>query len=127
MQRRRPSFAPQPRFPVWLDALIVASIVTVVLVAYGVVANALLVVPVSDADAVLNERDAEYFAVLGATLAAGTVSGVALAALLRRSLFGFALLFLALVFLGLVGIQAATFEMACDGRNDIVRHWQCDG
>lgn len=99
----------------------------VLLVAYIGLAHALLVVPESDVDEVLNRRDAEYFGLLGGTLAGSVLVGIGIGAMLRRSPFAFALLMLALVFIGLVGIQVGTFELACDGQNDIVRHWRCTG
>lgn len=93
--------------------------------AYVGAAHASLTVPNDSVDAELNERDAWYFALHGSGLVVGTTVGVIAGALLRRSVFALGLLFFAVLLTGMALAQVVTFELACDGRNDIVRHWQC--
>jgi hypothetical protein len=127
MQASRPARGIQrPRYPGWFDALTVSVVLLLVFGAYVGIAHLTVVQPASDSDDALNSRDAWYFTLHGLVLAAGTVVGIILAWVVRRSAVGFALLFLAALFAAMVATQAGTFKLACEGHNDIVRHWQCN-
>ena len=39
--------------------------------------------------------------------------------------FAFATLFFIVIVFGVTLVQMSTYELACHGHNDIVRHWQC--
>ena len=39
--------------------------------------------------------------------------------------FAFATLFVVVTVLGVTVVQMSSYELACHGHNDLVRHWQC--
>lgn len=72
-----------------------------------------------------DERDRVYLLVHGGMLGLAAISGFATGKWLTGSGLGYALLFLLVISLGMVGLQVATFELACHGYNGLIRHWHC--
>ena len=72
-----------------------------------------------------NFRDKVYLAVHVGLLAAAAVAGFALGKWLSGLGVAFALLFVVTLATTMVGAQAGSYELACHGHNDVVRHWTC--
>lgn len=122
---RRPP--PAPRLANWLYALVAGLLLIVLIAGYVGAANLLVDRYEAEPGTTQDRRDdAVYFALHGVTLAVGTVTAVAVAGALRRSRWGLGLLVTALLLLAMSFAQVITFHLACEGHNDIVRHWQCE-
>lgn len=72
-----------------------------------------------------NFRDKVYFGVHVGLLAAAATAGFALGKWLSGLGVAFALLFFVTLATMMVGAQAGSYELACHGHNDVVRHWTC--
>lgn len=115
--------APRPRrrWLFWLRAVALliafAAVVVVTLSALHVTSE-----PRVDDPA---HRDLVYFGIHGAGLLGALVLGFIVGAVLRTSaaLTGFA--FLVLTLMALMAAQAGSYELACRGHNDLIRHWEC--
>lgn len=72
-----------------------------------------------------NSSDGLYFGLHGAALLVAAVAGFSIGAYFRELGFAFATLFIAAILVVMMAAQVASFELACAGHNDIIRHWQC--
>ncbi|MCC7364966.1 MAG: hypothetical protein IT303_11400 [Dehalococcoidia bacterium] len=80
-----------------------------------------------DADTSASDRDAVYFALhLGLVVAAAGI-GFAMGKWLNGLGFAYAVLFVTVLIVLMLAIQLGSFSLACEGHNDIIRHWQCEG
>jgi hypothetical protein len=77
--------------------------------------------PAADSEAV----DGRYFGIHGITLVVAGLAGFALGTYFRRMGFAFATLFLTAIVIVMIAAQVASFELACAGHNDVIRHWHC--
>lgn len=84
-----------------------------------------LAIDTSNAGDPTNDADRVYFGVHGAILALSLVLGGILGYVQARRAFAIAVLFLAVILVTMFAAQLVTFELACAGHNDIIRHWQC--
>jgi len=73
----------------------------------------------------LNARDRLYFGIHGFFLVIAATTGFSLGKWINGLGVAFAVLLLASTAAAMVGTQVATYELACSGHNDLVRHWQC--
>ncbi len=110
------------RFPLWFDVLFVLCVLLILTVLYVVALH--LAVGGNDV-ATPNEEDALYFGIHGAVLVLGLLVAWGIAALSRRSAMALLALFGGWFLIAMMAAQIATFELACHGHNDIIRHWQC--
>ncbi len=72
-----------------------------------------------------NRNDGLYFGLHGLALAVAVIAGGVVGYLNGRRAFAIAILFLAVMLVWMFAAQFVSFEMACSGHNDIIRHWQC--
>ena len=72
-----------------------------------------------------NHRDAVYLAIHGGMLLLATIGGFALGRWLAGLGIAYALLFVAVLSVLMVGAQLGSYEAACHGHNDVIRHWTC--
>ncbi len=72
-----------------------------------------------------NRNDGLYFGLHGLALSLAIIAGGVVGYLNGRRAFAIAVLFLAVMLIWMFAAQYASFEMACSGHNDIIRHWQC--
>lgn len=72
-----------------------------------------------------NQRDGIYFGIHGLALLAAILAGGVLGWFHGRIVFGFAVLFLSVMIVGMIAAQLISFELACAGHNDLIRHWRC--
>jgi hypothetical protein len=114
------------RFPVWLDATVTISILLVLTSLYVLSLHLGLdwAGDVSGEDS-KDRADAIYFGLHGIWLVVAAALGGTLGVWFRRTLFGFGALFLTWMLVVMVSAQVASFELACRGHNDIIRHWEC--
>lgn len=117
---------PGPRFPLWVE-LAVTPAVLIVLTTLYVLSLYLSVDAIASTgtDDVTETRDAWYFGAHLAWTAVAVGLGAVLGTWFRRSGFAFAALFLAWISISMTVAQVATFQLACEGHNDIIRHWHC--
>ena len=77
--------------------------------------------PSADADVV----DGRYFGIHGVTLLVAGLVGFVIGTYFRGKSFAFATLFIAAITVVMMAAQVASFELACAGHNDVIRHWHC--
>lgn len=120
MARRRRN----PR-PAWLQVTL--AVAGLLLFAAGYVVAMRLVLdtsPVATArDA--NDRDFLYLLIHGGLLVGCACVGFALGKWLSGMGVAFALLFVVVLSVSMVGTQMGSYELACQGHNDVIRHWTC--
>jgi hypothetical protein len=74
----------------------------------------------------VDERDALYLSLHGATVLVAVVMGYTLGYLARRQGLAWATLFAAAVVVVIAGTLVGSRELACEADvNDVVRHWEC--
>jgi len=93
--------------------------------AYIVAMNALLEVSRVTEDADRDRRDAIYLAVHGGFLCLAAIYGFTLGKWLSGLGLAFALLFIVSLAVLMLSTQLVSYELACRGHNDLVRHWTC--
>jgi hypothetical protein len=104
-----------------------AAVLLLVLVAgYVVAMRATVGVSRVDSDADAARRDLIYLVVHAGLLVVAAVAGFAAGKWVNGLGLAFAVLFLVVLAIAMVGIQVATFEVACSGGpNGLIRHWHC--
>jgi len=70
-------------------------------------------------------RDSAYLVVHSGVVAFSLVLGFATGRFAGGLGFAYATLFAAVALVMMAAVQTASFAIACDGHNDLVRHWQC--
>jgi hypothetical protein len=73
----------------------------------------------------LNARDSLYFGIHGFFLLIAATTGFSLGKWINGLGVAFAVLLLVSTATAMVGTQVASYELACSGHNDLVRHWEC--
>ena len=111
--------------PAWLQTVITFFALAVLLVAYLLVMHALV-----DRSIVENKQDASDRDLIYAYVHVGLFAGATAVGFLAGKWFSglgfaFAALFLVATVLGVTAVQIGSYELACHGHNDLVRHWQC--
>jgi MFS family permease len=77
----------------------------------------------SDTD--IERRDEAYALVHLGVLAIAAVSGFLLGRWFNGLGLAYALLFVIVVAISMLALLLGSYELACAGHNDILRHWQC--
>ena len=77
----------------------------------------------SDGDA--NDRDTAYAILHVGLLAGAAMIGFGLGKWLNGLGIAYATLFVLVLAVLMVTAQLATYELACHGHNDLIRHWTC--
>jgi hypothetical protein len=111
--------------PAWAQAL--AAIVGLVFFLALYVALMRLQIDVSrlgDAGSA-DHRDRVYFVIHAGLIAGAAVGGFLLGKWLSGLGLAYAALFVVVVSVSMVGVQFGSFELACRGHNDLIRHWSC--
>ncbi|HNO66329.1 MAG TPA: hypothetical protein PKK39_08265 [Tepidiformaceae bacterium] len=114
----------QPR-PAWLQSAVTLLALALLVGIYVAVMHGLVDFSKVDGKHEASERDLVYVYIhVGLFLAAGVIGFVA-GKWFSGLGFAFAVLFLVITMLLTTAIQLSSYEMACRGHNDLVRHWQC--
>lgn len=125
-ERRAAAQQIRAKYPLWLEISLVAALLFAILSLYIASLHlGLQFMDDVDAAGAADTNDGVYFGIHGLWIVAATVLGTVTGSWLRRSAFGFAALFVAVLVIAMVSAQIATFHLACEGHNDIIRHWQC--
>ena len=111
--------------PAWLQAVLTLFGLAVLFAAYVLVMHALVDRSVVEDKQEASDRDLVYAYVHVALFAGATVAGFLAGKWFSGLGFAFAALFLVVTVLGVTAVQMGTYELACHGHNDLVRHWQC--
>lgn len=81
--------------------------------------------PLPETPGDMEARDNLYFAIHGFFLFVAAAGGFSLGKWINGLGLAFAVLLLALTSTLMVAVQVGSYELACRGHNDLVRHWQC--
>jgi hypothetical protein len=112
--------------PVYVQIPVALGAILLLLAGYLLLLHALLPYMRLDQGTSASDRDNLLLAVHGAGLLLSAVVGFVLGRWLNGTGLPFAALFLVVIAFLMVGAQAAAFELACRGHNDLIRHWTCD-
>ncbi len=114
----------QPRFPTWVEAIVTPALLMLLTTLYVVSLHLAMDVTRDELNDT-NVRDGVYFGIHGAWAFAAMLAGIAVGAWFRRSMFGLGALFVCWMVAAMVAAQIVTFQLACEGYNEIIRHWNC--
>jgi hypothetical protein len=115
----------RPPKPAAIQVLVVAAGLFVLFGAYLAAAHAAVTVPGIDGKVDANQRDLGYFIIHVGALALALLLGFGVGKWLSGLGVAFSLLFVVVMSVAMVSTQVASFQLACDGHNDLVRHWTC--
>ncbi|MCZ2111739.1 MAG: hypothetical protein LC118_19625 [Dehalococcoidia bacterium] len=118
-QQRRP-----PK-PAALQALVASGGLLLLFAAYFAIMAATVSISEVNSKADANYRDAVYLVVHLGLLTFAAVLGFVVGKWLNGLGLAYAMLFVIILALGMVFSQAGSYELACRGRNDVIRHWTC--
>lgn len=111
--------------PALLQAALTLLALVLLLGIYVAVMHGLVDFSKVDGKQEASERDLVYVYIhLGLFVAAGVI-GFFAGKWFSGLGFAFAVLFLVVTMLLTTAVQLSSYEMACNGHNDLVRHWQC--
>jgi len=116
--------SPPDRRQIGAPVVTIVTCLALITVAGGYATGLRLLVrldPAAEAEAV----DGRYFGIHGIALVAAGVVGFAVGTYFRRMGFAFATLFITAIVIVMIAAQVASFELACAGHNDVIRHWHC--
>jgi cytochrome bd-type quinol oxidase subunit 2 len=106
----------------WLfSCLLIGLIVS----AYVISAHVLVGSDVPSSASQADQRDTTYFAIHAGGLLFALVAGFTLGKFLNGLGVAFGLLFFVVVATVMSAGQIAAYQAACNGQNDIIRHWTC--
>ena len=108
-----------------LIILLTVALLLLLIVAYIGVMHAVLEVSRRESDADASRRDAAYAYLHLVMLVGAAVLGFLAGKWFNGLGLAFAMLFVIVMVVAMLATQMATFELACHGHNDLVRHWQC--
>ncbi len=111
--------------PPSVQFLLAALLLLMLLAAYIAGMNALLDVSRIETDGDAADRDAVYAVVHLLLLVIAALVGFALGKWLNGLGLAYATLFVVALATLMVATQLSTYELACRGHNDLIRHWQC--
>jgi len=111
--------------PAWLRALVATGLAAVLIASYVLALRLTMDETRLDATTTANDRDRLLAIIHGATLLVAAVAGFLAGRWAGRSGLAYALLLLAVMIVAMLVVQLGSFELACRGHNDLVRHWQC--
>jgi len=121
MERQR-----RPQKPGIVQIVVTVVAIAILLSAYVAVLYSLRHLSTATTNRAIDHRDLIYFFVHVGGLILAAVGGFALGKWLSGLGVAFALLFVVVVSVGMVGAQMGSYTLACDAHhNDIVRHWTC--
>lgn len=116
---------PRRTKPAGLVVLLTLLLLILLLASYAGVMHAVLDVSRVDSDSDADRRDAAY-AYLHLVMAIGAgLIGFFAGKWFNGLGFAFATLFVIVMAIGMLAVQMGSYELACHGHNDLVRHWRC--
>jgi hypothetical protein len=116
--------AGEPR-PAWVQAAVAAGVIVAVVALYLLTLWLLSGHSKPDQGHSANARDTVYFSVHGGFLVFAAVSGFFAGKWLNGLGFAYATLTAVTVLVLMVGAQIGSHSLACNGHNDLIRHWAC--
>ena len=116
---------PRPAKPTGLVVVLTLILLLLLFGAYVAVMYATIDVSRIASDAEANDRDAAYAYLHLVMLLGAAVIGFLAGKWFNGLGVAFGTLFVVVMAVGMLAVQLTSYELACHGRNDIVRHWQC--
>lgn len=111
--------------PAGVQVLLAVLLAAGLMAAYVAILNTLVDLSDIENGGDADRRDLAYAYLHVGLLIAAAVGGFLLGKWLNGLGFAYATLFVIVLAVGMVGVQMASYELACHGHNDLVRHWQC--
>jgi hypothetical protein len=107
------------------QVLVATMVCLLFIVAYIAAMHVLVDISLVDSEAERNRRDAVYAYLHLGFLVLAWVVGIVVGKWLNGLGLAYGLLFFIVLVVAMLGVQGASYELACRGHNDLVRHWQC--
>lgn len=107
------------------QALVAILVCLLFIGAYLAAMHALVDISVVDSDAERNRRDAIHTYLHLGLLVLVAVVGFVVGKWLNGLGLAYGLLFFIVLVVAMLAVQGGSYELACRGHNDLVRHWQC--
>ncbi len=111
--------------PVPLQVVISVALLAILFAGYVLAMHTLVDFSIVESKGEASHRDLVYAYVHLAFFAAAAAFGFVAGKWFSGLGFAFATLFLVVAVVGVTVIQMGSYELACHGHNDVVRHWQC--
>jgi hypothetical protein len=111
--------------PAWLQILLAAAGLLLFAGAYVLAMRLALDTSRVESLREANDRDVVYLGIHTGLLVVCGVVGFALGKWLSGMGVAFGLLFVVVLSVSMVGAQMGSYELACQGHNDVIRHWTC--
>ena len=111
--------------PTGLVVLLTLVLLFLLLAAYTGVMHAVLEVSRVESDGDADRRDGAYAYLHLVMLLGAAVIGFFAGKWFNGLGLAFATLFVVVMVVGMLAVQMGSYELACHGHNDLVRHWQC--
>jgi hypothetical protein len=116
----------RPHKPGIVQVVVTILAIVILLAAYVAVMYSLRHLSTATTTRAIDHRDLVYFLVHVGGLLIAAIGGFALGKWLSGLGVAFALLFVIVVSVGMLGAQMGSYTLACDAHhNDILRHWEC--
>ena len=116
----------EARKPAWTHLLGAAALVLLLVGLYLLLMRLSVGATHVDRDTSESDRDTIYFALHLSLLVAAGAAGFAFGRWLGGYGIAYAALLVVVLAIGMLALQLASFELACRGYNDLIRHWQCE-
>lgn len=115
----------RPGRPTPIIVFVALLLLLALIAAYVATMNAVVDVSRVNSDNDADRRDAAYAYLHIVFLVGAAVIGFLAGKWLNGLGIAFATLFVIVLVIAMLGIQLSSYELACRGHNDLVRHWQC--
>jgi hypothetical protein len=112
----------RPTVVIWLLALLLLMLLAA---AYVGVMHALVDLSRPDSGISVDRRDLAYLYVHVVLLVGAAIIGFLAGKWFNGLGVAFATLFVIVTVVIMLGVQMGSYQLACEGHNDLVRHWQC--
>lgn len=109
----------------FIALILTLALLAMLLAAYIGVMHAVVDVSRVTSDHEANDRDLAYVYLHLAILAGAGIIGFFAGKWVNGLGIAFATLFVIVMSIGMLTVQLSSYELACHGHNDLVRHWQC--
>lgn len=111
--------------PTGLIVFLTLLLLVMLVAAYVAVMRALLDLSIPEENVDLDRRDSAYAYVHVVLLLGAAIIGFLAGRWFNGLGVAFATLFVIVLVIAMLAVQLTSYELACHGYNDIVRHWQC--
>jgi hypothetical protein len=116
---------PRPAKPAFVQFLVATTGCLVLIALYLGAMRATVDLSRVDLGKSQETRDSIYLAIHGGGVLVAAIAGFVIGKLLSGRGFAYASLFTMVMVAAMTAAQLGSFALACEGENDLIRHWTC--